>query len=73
MEGAGDASHHPRLRGYPALRFNPLIRALRERLEEKGKAKMAILGAAMRKLLHLCYGVLRSGKPFDPNFSPAKA
>ena len=52
-----------------ALRFNPLIRALRERLEERGKAKMAILGAAMRKLLHLVYGVLRSGKPFDPNFS----
>jgi transposase len=56
-----------------ALRFNPLIRALRERLEEKGKAKMAILGAAMRKLLHLVYGVLKSGKPFDPNFSPAGA
>lgn len=52
-----------------ALRFNPIIRVLRERLEQKGKAKMAILGAAMRKLLHLVFGVLRSGKPFDPNFS----
>jgi len=55
-----------------ALRCNPLLRALRERLLEKGKAKMLILGAAMRKLLVIAYGVLRSGKPFDPNFA-AKA
>jgi transposase len=50
-----------------ALRFNPLIRALRDRLKERGKAKMAILGAAMRKLLHIVFGVLKSGKPFNPN------
>ena len=50
-----------------ALRFNPLVRALRDRLRERGKAKMSILGAAMRKLLHIIFGVLRSGKPFDPN------
>jgi len=51
-----------------ALRFNPLIRALGERLQAKGKSKMLILGAAMRKLLHIAFGVLKSGKPFDPNF-----
>ena len=49
-----------------ALRHNPLIRALGERLKEKGKSKMLIVGAAMRKILHLAYGVLKSGKPFDP-------
>jgi hypothetical protein len=27
---------------------------------------MVIVGAAMRKLLHLIYGLLKSGKPFDP-------
>ena len=32
----------------------------------RGKCKMAILGAAMRKLLHLAFGVLKSGNPFDP-------
>ena len=53
-----------------ALRFNPLIRALGLRLKEKGKAKMLIIGAAMRKLLHLAYGVLKSKQPFDPNFCP---
>jgi hypothetical protein len=26
---------------------------------------MVIVGAAMRKLLHLIYGVLKSGKPFN--------
>ena len=51
-----------------ALRFNPLIRALGERLQAKGKSKMLIVGAAMRKIVHLAYGVLKSGKPFDPNF-----
>ncbi len=55
-----------------ALRFNPPIRALRERLLEKGKPKMLILGAAMHKLLVIAYGVLKSGRPFDPNFA-AKA
>jgi hypothetical protein len=27
---------------------------------------MVIIGALMRKLLHIVYGVLKSGKPFDP-------
>jgi len=53
-----------------ALRWNPLIQALGQRLSDKGKCKMLILGAAMRKLLHLAYGVLKSGKPFDANFNP---
>ena len=54
-----------------ALRFNPLIRALGLRLKEKGKPKMLMIGAAMRKLLHLAYGVLKSKQPFDPNFADA--
>ncbi len=52
-----------------ALRFNPLIRALGLRLSAKGKSKMLILGAAMRKLLHIAFGVLKSGQPFDPDFA----
>lgn len=55
----------------PALsahRFNPIIAALHERLTERGKPKMAIIGAVMRKLLHLAYGVLKTRKPFDPNY-----
>ena len=29
---------------------------------------MAVIGAAMRKLIHLAYGVLKTGQPFDPNW-----
>jgi hypothetical protein len=29
----------------------------------------AVVGAAMRKLAHLIYGVVKSGKPFDANFT----
>jgi transposase len=51
-----------------ALRCNPIIRAFGLRLSSQGKSKMLIVGAAMRKLLHLAYGVLKSKKPFDPAF-----
>lgn len=50
-----------------ARRHNPYIRNLCQRLESRGKSKMTALGAAMRKLLHLAYGVLKSGKAFDPH------
>lgn len=52
-----------------ARRCNPHIKALNERLLAKGKSKMAAIGAAMRKLAHLCYGVVRSGKPYNPKFA----
>jgi transposase len=52
-----------------AKRFNPLVRAFCERLAAKGKPTPAIIGAAMHKLLCLAYGVLKSGKPFDPNYA----
>jgi transposase len=53
-----------------AMRYNPVIRTFAERLATRGKAKMAIICAAMRKLLHLCYGVLKTGLAFDPDFQP---
>lgn len=37
----------------------------------RGKCKMSALGAAMRKLAHLCFGVLHSQKPFDPGYNIA--
>ena len=54
----------------PALsahRWNPIIARLRQRLEARGKSKMTVAVACMRKLLHLCFGVLKTRKPFDPN------
>lgn len=52
-----------------AIRFNPIVKALAARLQERDKDKMVIVGAAMRKLLQIVYGVLKSGKPFDPNYA----
>ncbi len=54
-----------------AMRHNPAVRAFAERLRARGKRPMVIVGAAMRKLLHLIYGVLKSGRPFDPALAMA--
>jgi len=51
-----------------AMRSNPIIMNLVQRLEERGKSKMTIVGAVMRKLIHLAFGVLKTRRPFDPNF-----
>lgn len=52
-----------------AMRYNPVLAALRTRLLATGKPKMVAVGAVMRKLVHLMYGVLKSGAPFDPNLA----
>lgn len=52
-----------------ARRWNPHIKALNDRLLANGKSKMAAIGAAMRKLAHLCFGVIHTGKPYDPKFA----
>jgi transposase len=52
-----------------AIRFNPLIAAQAQRLAERGKCSMVIISAAMHKLIRLAYGVLKSGRPFDPNYA----
>jgi transposase len=56
-----------------AMRHNPAVHALADRLRAAGKRPMVIVGAAMRKLLHLIYGVLQSGKPFDPTWAAVAA
>ena len=50
-----------------AMRHNPAIVALVMRLKSRGRlSPKQIVVAAMRKLLVLCFGVLKTGKPFDP-------
>ena len=41
-------------------------RLFRDRLAVAGKPPMLIIGAMMRKLIHVAFGVLTSGKPFNP-------
>jgi transposase len=70
---------HARLRKalyMPALvsiRYNPLMIAFYQRLKEKGKNGKVIVCAIMRKLVHVIFGVLKSGKKYDPNYKPVFA
>jgi transposase len=48
--------------------YNPHIKALYQRLQGRGKSKMSALGAAMRKLVHLCFGVLKTRQPYQANY-----
>lgn len=51
-----------------AMRYNAHVKALYERLRARGKSAMSALGACMRKLVHLCFGVLKSRLPYDENY-----
>jgi transposase len=48
-----------------AARFNPAVKALYDRLLARGRCHMVAIGAAMRKLLMLAYGVLKTQKEFE--------
>lgn len=57
---------------YPAItaiQHNPTVKQLAKRLEARGKKKSVIRVAAMRKLMHLAYGVIKNNKPFDPAYT----
>lgn len=49
-----------------AMTKTPWGKAFASRLLAAGKPKMLILGALMRKIVTIAYGVLKSGKPFNP-------
>ncbi|GHT99373.1 hypothetical protein FACS1894154_06350 [Betaproteobacteria bacterium] len=51
-----------------AIRHNPHIKALYARLLAKGKSRMSAIGTAMRKLVHLCFGVLKTRSPYQANY-----
>ena len=51
--------------GLVARRHNEALKAFGDRLSLAGLAPKAVIGAVMRKLAHLIYGVIKSGKPFD--------
>jgi len=61
---------------FPAInakRFDPRMRDFAARLAANGKPKMVIVCAVMRKLLHIAFAILRSGKPFIANYVPNPA
>ena len=55
-----------------AIRFNPVLASFFDRLVKAGKPRMQAVGACMRKLVMLCYGVLKNRTPFDPAWASRK-
>ena len=51
-----------------ATQHNPHLKALYRRLQDRGKSKMSALGAVMRKLAHLCFGVLKTRQPYQADY-----
>ncbi len=56
-----------------AMRFNPVVAQFQHHLKENGKNGKVIVCAAMRKLVHIIYGVLKTGKPFNPQIALERA
>ena len=67
LSKAGDAKIRAKLymAAVVSIQHNPDIKIQYERLLKKGKVKMSALCAAMRKLVHICFGVLKHQKPYQ--------
>ena len=73
MSKSGSRNYRQKLY-FPAMvatRKNPDIQALYERLLAADKTKMCALGAAMRKLVHICYGVIKNQTPYKAQTIPS--
>ena len=55
-----------------ASQHNQELRSQYQALLKAGKAKKCALGALMRRLLHIAFGILKSGKPYDPQLAGAR-
>jgi transposase len=61
---------------FPAMvagRFNPLVAKFWNHLKAQHKPGLVIVVACMHKLLAIIYGVLKSKKPFDPDYLKPKS
>jgi len=67
-QGPAQVRHILYMPAIVARKHNPIIHAFCDRLSLARKCEMAVIGAAMHKLIHLMYGVVHSGKPFDPQY-----
>lgn len=56
---------------FPAIcarHYNPIVQNFCDRLSLSGLTSMEVIGAAMHKLICLIFGVLKHGRPFDPDY-----
>jgi transposase len=52
-----------------AVQHNQTIKQFASRLSQLGKTPMQVICAAMRKLLHIAFGVIKNNRPFAPNLA----
>ena len=52
-----------------SIQYNPDIKAQYERLLKNGKSKMQAIGAAMRKLVQICFGVVKHQSEYRPQIA----
>jgi transposase len=52
-----------------AKRCNPCLKAWAEQLRQRGLTGKQVIVAVMRKLVHLAYGILKSGQALDPHYT----
>ncbi|NOX28281.1 MAG: IS110 family transposase [Gammaproteobacteria bacterium] len=66
LSKAGNAQFRAKLyiASVSAIKCNPVIQRHYLQLVARGKTKMAALGATMRKMVHICFGVLKHQQPF---------
>ena len=54
------------------VRYNPAMKAFKERLIARGKKGKVILTAVARKLLVIANAVVRTGRPWEPEMALAR-
>ncbi len=55
--------------GMVAIRYNPLVKDMAERLKAKGTVSKAIIAGALHKPVHLICGAPKTRKPSDANWA----
>lgn len=69
IKGIGDKTAHALIAYLPAVvvkNHNPYFKDFCQRLEKNGLKAMEIIGAVMRKLLHIIFGILKHKQDFNP-------
>jgi transposase len=71
LSGRGDANLRARLYmpAVSAITHDPAMKAFYQQLVAKGKPSKVALTAVMRKLVHVCYGVIKHQTPFISNYA----
>lgn len=71
LSGRGDADLRSRLYmpAVCAITHDPAMKAFYQQLVAKGKPSKVALTAVMRKLIHVCYGVIKHQTPYIENYA----